>query len=150
MAGNDGLFARFCAALDRPSLCSDDRFVTLDARRAHRAELDAAVEDCLARFTRDEVMRRLAEAGVPSAGVNDLAVAAKHPQVRAAKALRTIADHVGGQDVEIVASPFVASDMSTDPVRTAPRLGEHTIEVLEQSGFEGRLLERLLARGAIA
>lgn len=149
-AGNDGLFARFCAALDRESLCSDERFATLDARRSHRAELDAVVESCLAGFTRDEVTQRLAQVGVPSAGVNDLALAAEHPQVRAAKALRTVTDHVTGEHVEIVASPFVASGMSTDPVRTAPRLGEHTIEVLKQSGFEGGLIEDLLTRGAIA
>jgi crotonobetainyl-CoA:carnitine CoA-transferase CaiB-like acyl-CoA transferase len=149
-AGNDGLFTRFCAALDLSSLAHDRRFSTLEARRTHRAELDAVIERHLQGLTCDDVMRRLGDAGVPSAEVNSIDVAAQHPQVRSARALRTVLDHATGHDVEVVSSPFVASEMDTDPVRAAPRLGEHTIEVLEQAGVQSLLIRDFHSRGAKA
>jgi crotonobetainyl-CoA:carnitine CoA-transferase CaiB-like acyl-CoA transferase len=45
--------------------------------------------------------------------------------------------------------PFSASEMPAAVRRPAPRLGEHTTEVLEELGLEQLEIERLAAAGAI-
>src|SRR5262252_6889094 len=47
-AGNDNLFRRLCAALDRPGLAEDRRFATNQERVVHRAELVPILADIFA------------------------------------------------------------------------------------------------------
>jgi crotonobetainyl-CoA:carnitine CoA-transferase CaiB-like acyl-CoA transferase len=69
--GNDAMFARLCAVIERPDLA--ERFPTNDERVAHRDEISAALE---AAFERDgDWIERLNAAGVPAGPVNDIPAA---------------------------------------------------------------------------
>jgi formyl-CoA transferase len=59
---------RFAAAVAAPGLADDPRFATLDARLAHRAELDAIVAGWTAARDAEDAAATLQEVGV-SAGV---------------------------------------------------------------------------------
>lgn len=65
--GNDAQFARLCAGLDAPELAVDQRFATMSARNAHRADLRRRLIALLAVRTSDEWFARLRAAGVPAA-----------------------------------------------------------------------------------
>ena len=41
------------------------------------------------------------------------------------------------------------SESTPEPVRLAPRLGEHSVEVLEQAGYAPDAIDALIAEGAV-
>ncbi|MDQ0382477.1 CaiB/BaiF CoA transferase family protein [Amycolatopsis thermophila] len=79
---NDALFARLCAALDRPEWAGDPRFATNAARLANRAEIDRLIGERLATGTRAQWRHRLEAAGIPCAPVQTTAELVAHEQTR--------------------------------------------------------------------
>jgi formyl-CoA transferase len=71
--GNDRQFARLTEVLGRPALATDPRFLTNSDRVQHQPELEALLEDPLARAPAAEWERRLTESGVPAGLVSDVA-----------------------------------------------------------------------------
>ena len=60
----------FCRAVDAEELLADERFDTVDRRRANKAELAAAVRDHLADWSRQDALDALYDENVPAAPVN--------------------------------------------------------------------------------
>ena len=81
--GNDRLFAKLCAALDRGAWLDDPRFATNRTRLSHRTALTEAMNACLAAGARADWLAALQQAGVPCAPINSLAEAIAQPQVQA-------------------------------------------------------------------
>ncbi|MEM8621314.1 MAG: CoA transferase, partial [Actinomycetota bacterium] len=66
IAGNaDPLFARLCAAMQRPELADDPRFATHPARGEHALELDRIISDWTRTLNADTVLDRLVDYEVP-------------------------------------------------------------------------------------
>jgi crotonobetainyl-CoA:carnitine CoA-transferase CaiB-like acyl-CoA transferase len=147
--GNDGQFARLCAALGRPEWAADPRFATNPARVAHRAELVALIGAALAGRTVAEWADALLAAGVPCGPVNDIPAALADPHVAARGLLREVADGAG-ETVRLIGP---APKLSATPaeVRSAPpRLGEHSAAVLRDLlGYDEAQVAELRAGGVI-
>jgi crotonobetainyl-CoA:carnitine CoA-transferase CaiB-like acyl-CoA transferase len=141
-AGNDGLFARLCDALDLPALAEDPRFATNPDRVSRREELAALIQDRVANESRAEVAARLDAAGVPAAPVNDVGRAAEHEQTRALGLVQELPKAT-------VALPLSIDGERVVHRRPPPRLGEHTDEVLAELGYDEADLARLAAEGVI-
>ncbi|HYZ34516.1 MAG TPA: CoA transferase [Crenalkalicoccus sp.] len=62
---SDKIFARLCAAMERPELAGPDRFATIAQREAARAEVDGIVTDWTRGMTRDAVLAACERAQVP-------------------------------------------------------------------------------------
>ena len=45
--------------------------------------------------------------------------------------------------------PMTWSDSTPEPARPAPRLGEHSVDVLAQAGYSGEEIDALIAQGAV-
>lgn len=70
IAGNDGQFRRLCAAIGRPELADDDRFVTVGKRNDNRDELRPLLLAALATRGAQEWFEILTAAGLPSGPIN--------------------------------------------------------------------------------
>jgi crotonobetainyl-CoA:carnitine CoA-transferase CaiB-like acyl-CoA transferase len=77
--GNDGQFARLCAALDL-DLHEDPRLARNRDRLAHREEVVGAIAARLAGMPRDQVLAAAEAAGVPAGPINTVAEAFADPQ----------------------------------------------------------------------
>src|ERR671928_1361099 len=71
-AGNDNLFRRLCAALDRPGLAEDARFRSNGDRVVHRKELVAILSEIFAARPRAEWAKLLEAAGIPNGPIHTL------------------------------------------------------------------------------
>jgi crotonobetainyl-CoA:carnitine CoA-transferase CaiB-like acyl-CoA transferase len=71
--GNDRQFASLCSVLGAPELARDARFASNASRVAHRDQLIAVLERCLAERPASEWAAELTEARVPAGVVNDIA-----------------------------------------------------------------------------
>jgi crotonobetainyl-CoA:carnitine CoA-transferase CaiB-like acyl-CoA transferase len=134
-----------CAALGRPELAADERFADFASRDGNRDELAAILDAAFAERTSADWLSLLAEAGVPSAPVNDVAAALDDPQVHARTGI-VETDHPALGAVRQVASPLRLGDEA--PTRRAPFRGEHTESVLaEVCGYSPERVRELAAAG---
>jgi crotonobetainyl-CoA:carnitine CoA-transferase CaiB-like acyl-CoA transferase len=148
--GNDGQFARFCAAAGAPELAQDARYATNEARVAHRAELVPRVAEILSRRSTREWLASLEVAQVPCGPINDLAAVFAEPQVRH-RGLRVDLPHPLAGHAPGVANPVRFSRSAIEYERSAPVLGADTAAVLrERLGLGEPTLADLAARGIIA
>ncbi len=129
--GNDGQFARFAAIVGASELASDARFATNADRVANRAELAALIGAKTADWTRDGLLAALEKAGVPAGPINTVADVFADPQV-IARGMQIAPDGVPG-----VRTPITLSDASLVLGRPAPRLGQHTAEVIAELDRDG-------------
>jgi CoA:oxalate CoA-transferase len=121
-AGHDELFAKLCAALDRPELATDERFRTMDARRRHVDALEDAIAPILATQTAAHWLERLERAGVPCAPVQGVPEAVRHPQVAARDMVVAIPDDAIGT-LYVAGNPIKLSNVpERETHRTAPVL----------------------------
>jgi len=131
--GNDAQFQRLCAVLNQTALASDARFATNPGRVRHRDILIPRLAAAIAAWRRDELLRALEERQVPSGPVNSIAEVFADPQVLA-RGLRVDvpAPWAAGGSVPGIRTPIVFSASQLALGRPAPRLGEHTEEVLRE------------------
>ena len=111
--GNDGQFARFCAAAGQPGVASDARFGSNPARVEHRQTLVPLITGWTMQRDTADWVRLLEHAAVPCSPIHDIAQVMAHPHV-AARGMRLAPDAAG-------APPMVAHPMRFDGQRpTAP------------------------------
>lgn len=82
-ANGETVFHRLCAAMERPELATDARFMGNEARVRHRVELDACIGDWTRVRTADEVIDVLVRAGVPCGVVQSPHDLLEDPQLKA-------------------------------------------------------------------
>jgi CoA:oxalate CoA-transferase len=117
-AGTDALFAKLCAALGRPALARDPRFLTNDLRAEHVDDLSAALEAILAERGSAEWLKLLEAAGVPCGPINDIAGIANDPQVRARNMIVAIEDPQAGP-LKLAGNPIKLSAFADPSSRPA-------------------------------
>lgn len=132
---------------DRPDLAEHPLFATNVLRVANRAACDAAVAEETARWATEDLDRRLAEAGVPAAQVNDMAGLVAHPQLAERDRWREVGTEQG--PIRALLPPVTFRDVEL-PMGDVPALGEHTGAVLAGLGLPADQIESLYARGVVA
>jgi crotonobetainyl-CoA:carnitine CoA-transferase CaiB-like acyl-CoA transferase len=147
VAGSDTNFGRLCEAMDQPELAKDDRF----ARLADRAERSDEINGIVAGWTRqlpaEAIVERCVEHDVPVATAYTAVDIFADPHMSARGDVVTVDDPVLGPVRQQAPFPrYVGSDVR--PPAGAPRLGEHTREVLaELCGLDDAALHRLAEAG---
>jgi len=153
--GNDGQFARFCAAVDRPEWAADARYASNTLRVTHREILIPAMEAITRTRTTAQWVALLEDKAVPCGPINDIGQAFDDAQVlaRGLKLNQPLAPAVVAQtaieSIATVASPLRLMD--TPPVlrRAPPMLGEHTEEVLLGLGLSAERIATLREGGVL-
>jgi crotonobetainyl-CoA:carnitine CoA-transferase CaiB-like acyl-CoA transferase len=117
-------------------------------RDRRRDELLPLLEEAFVARTTADWVDLLQAAGVPCAPVNDVHAALADPQVAAREALVEL-EHDTLAPVRMPASPLRLGG-APNPLRRAPRRGEHTDEVLsEVCGYDADRIGHLRATGAL-
>ncbi|SOE49146.1 L-carnitine dehydratase/bile acid-inducible protein F [plant metagenome] len=149
--GNDGQFARFCAAIGSPAWAQDARFATNTARVRHRDALLALMGPVMLLRTTAEWIALLEDRAVPCGPINTIAQAFDDPQVQA-RGLRVDLPRDAGDGIAgiaTVASPMRLSETPVDYRRAPPALGQHTDEVLRDLGLDAAAIAALRESKAI-
>jgi crotonobetainyl-CoA:carnitine CoA-transferase CaiB-like acyl-CoA transferase len=129
--GNDRLWARCASVLGRPDWATDPKFAKSALRVANKAELSPMITAALKQKTRAEWLEAMDKAGVPCAPVNDIGEVATSEQMTASKLVQQLPDGPNGErGPKVVGLPIAFDHVRPHSARSAPRLGEHTDEVL--------------------
>lgn len=94
-ANADAIFRRFVAAIGRPELAADPRFLGNRARTEHADVLDALIAEWSATIDAGDAASLLAAAGVPAGPVNSVADTVADEQIRARHAVVVVNDDAG-------------------------------------------------------
>jgi crotonobetainyl-CoA:carnitine CoA-transferase CaiB-like acyl-CoA transferase len=124
--GNDRLWARCAEALGHPEWATDPRFAKTAARVANKAELIPMIAAVMRSKSRAQWLGALEKAGVPCSPVNDIAELAATPQFEASE----LVQELPGGGPKVVGLPITFDRQRPQSARPAPKLGEHTDEVL--------------------
>ena len=122
---------RIFETMGRPELKDDPRFCTNDARVANREELDAIIGAFVKARTQADNLALFEKAGVTVGPVYSVADLLDHPYVTGREAIVEVEDRDNGS----LPMHNIIPRLSASPGRfrrPAPRLGEHTEEILSE------------------
>ncbi len=148
VAGSDANFARLCKAMDRPDLVADPRYARLADRATNGDEINGIVATWTSGLDAHEVERRCVEHDVPVATAYTAADVFADPHFIARNDLVTVADPVIGPVRQQAPFPRLVGETPAAPAG-APRLGEHTDEVLRAIGVTTEELAELRELGVV-
>jgi crotonobetainyl-CoA:carnitine CoA-transferase CaiB-like acyl-CoA transferase len=135
-------------ALERPELASDARFATTPARRANSSALVGVLDSVFA--TRDwaEWQAILNDHGLTFGGVAAIDDVRSDRQMVESGALVPLDDARAGAALT-VASPVWLEETDKVVPRLAPELGQHSVEILREAGYDDIQIKSLLASGVV-
>jgi crotonobetainyl-CoA:carnitine CoA-transferase CaiB-like acyl-CoA transferase len=142
------ILRRFLGEIGLARLLDDPRFDTNDKRVARRAEINARIDEAMARDTQSGWIRRLNAAGVPSGRVQSLAEVMEDPQVAAQDMVLDV-PHPGHGTVRMTGFPVKLSETPCRLRRPAPDLGADTDAVLAEAGYGAGEIARLREAGVV-
>jgi formyl-CoA transferase len=143
IAGNaDALFRRLMSAIGRADLRDDPALAKNDGRAEQMARIDEAISAWTMKFTQNEILEAMEKAEVPAGRIYTAADIAADPHYAA----RGMIQEVVAGDGEPLKVPGVVPKLSATPgaIRSpAPKLGEHTEQVLASLGLGPADISRL-------
>ena len=144
---NDKQWRAFFELIGRAELLGDAKFATPEARSRNFESAYALVADEMKKRTTSEWVAALESADIPVQRMNSLADIVTDPHLAAIGYFRHI-EHPSEGRIKSMAVPSEWSESPPEYRRHAPRLGEHTREVLREAGYKDDAIERMIAAGA--
>ena len=136
VAGNgDAIYQRYMTTIGRPDLADDPGLQTNAGRWARREELDAAIGQWSSHLGRDEALKILDEAGVPSGPIYTAADICDDAQYEARNMIQHFDVDTGETEPKSVGFTGIVPVIGGKslPIRNlGPDLGQHTHEVLSK------------------
>jgi benzylsuccinate CoA-transferase BbsF subunit len=129
--GTDEQWRRAAAVLGLGERDDLARFATFASRKSHEGEIEALIESATKDRDARELMGGLQREGVPASVVNVAADVFSDEVIVERGYWRALPHEVLG-DFRVASPPFTWSDGDAGPTRSAPLLGEHTLELWTQ------------------
>lgn len=146
---NQANWERIADVLGHPEWRDDPRFATNSARMENREALAAMMNVVLSTRTREDWIAAFDAAGVPVGPVHSLAEALTHPQT-IARGMVVDLVHPEAGATKAIGCPIHFSRTPSLIDRPAPRLGEHTRDVLRAHGYADAEIAGFIADGVVA
>lgn len=134
LSTRDDQWRKLFSAFDRPELADDARFSTLPRRTENISALLETLAGLLAQHTTAECQARLDRAGIPNGPVNRLEDLIHDPYLRETGYFQEIEHPTEGR-LMTTSIPVSFAGSPGSIRRPAPRLGEHTSEILAELGY---------------
>ncbi|KAJ3181989.1 hypothetical protein HDU87_000327 [Geranomyces variabilis] len=148
-AGNDGQFRKLAERLgDRCPALNEPRFATNEGRVKHRDEVLSALEAMFEQKTTKEWLDVLDGLEIPFAPVNNLQQTFEHPQVKHREMVQEV-EHPHAGKIKLVAIPVKFSETQPTITRAPPTLGQHTREVLLETGYSDEDIDAFVKDGVV-
>ena len=148
-AGNESIWLRMCDAIGRPELKDDPRFLRNADRTAHHGELEKILIDHFVTQPRAYWLEKLEAANVPCAPIASVEDVTNNPHLHEHRMILR-ADHPGFANLIVPGTPLRNPGSTATPDTRAPKLGEHTDEVLGALlGLDKNHLAELRSRSII-
>ena len=146
IAPGDDMWRRCAQALDAEKLDKPEYYTMFD-RRERSKQLIRAIASVTSTLTCDELLERMARVKVNAARVNTISEASASEQIRAIGAIHEY--EFAGLPVKVTGAPFAMTGADMAAHKPAPKLGEHSFEVLSESGYSQTEIAALAEAGIV-
>lgn len=146
---SDEQWRRFFELVGEPALAAEPRFKDIEGRTEHIDELYARVAAAMARRATAEWLEVLEQQDIPAMPMHDMESLMADPHLRAVGFFEEV-QHPSEGTLRSLRSPTRWSDSAPASPRPAPRLGEHTREVLAECGYGAPEIESLYMNAAVS
>ena len=143
---NDKQWKKFLGAIGRSELLQDPRYATQASRAANIQDIYAFLADLFSTRTTAEWMALLESLDIPVAPMNSVADVVNDPHLTKSGFFMTEA-HPSEGELRAMRTPTNWSGSQPGTPRPAPRLGEHSAEVLREAGYSNAEIAELAKRG---
>jgi crotonobetainyl-CoA:carnitine CoA-transferase CaiB-like acyl-CoA transferase len=143
---NDKQWKSFADSIGQPDLMKDPRFATQANRARHISEIYAYLAELIKKRSTAEWMALMEKADIPVAPVNDVTDLIDDPHL-AATGFFALEQHPSEGTLRTMRTPTSWSDSPPGAQRPAPRLGEHSAEVLKEAGYSDAEIARMAKDG---
>ena len=144
---NDKQWRAFLELIGRPALAADPGYATAEGRSRNFEVTNALVAAEMKKRSTAEWIAALERADIPVQRMNSLTDIIEDPHLAAIGYFREV-EHPSEGTIRSMAVPSEWSESAPEYRRHAPRLGEHTREVLREAGLQDSAVEQLIASGA--
>ncbi len=142
-AVSDAEWEGMCKALNREDLINDERFATPSGRVSNAQVRKEITGEEISKWNGDEILARLQKEGVPSAPLLDRMELLGNEQIMSNDSiLRT--NYEGFGEVRQAKPAARFSETPSEISRPAPKLGEHTLEILSSIEYSDEDKKRLI------
>lgn len=145
MCNKEKFWPELCRKVGREEWIKDSRFLNFAARLKHRSLIQTLLDAELSRKSTAEWLGDFAGV-VPAAPLNDLKGALDNPFVAEQQRIQTL-NLDGYGDIQLLDTP-IKSGVQT-PTKPAPTLGQHTLELLDELGYDAERISTLRAAKVI-
>ena len=144
----ESAWPKLCNVIERQDLLSDERFEDIRGRFKHMPEIVAAIDDALSHRSRDQWGEIFDSNGIIWGPVLGLHEVASDPQAEALSLFPVLdSEEIG--TYRTVAAPMRFVEAEVGPKFPAPKLGEHTRQILADAGHNEGEIDALVKNGAV-
>jgi crotonobetainyl-CoA:carnitine CoA-transferase CaiB-like acyl-CoA transferase len=143
---NDKQWKSFTGAIGQPEIMRDEYFATQASRARHISAIYAFLAKLFRTRTTSDWMELLEKADIPVARLNSVEDLVDDAHL-AATGFFTMEAHPSEGTVRTMRTPTEWSESQPAAQRPAPRLGEHSAEVLREAGYSDAEITDLAKKG---
>ena len=145
---SDRQWQKFLRLIDRERWFTEDpRFASIGARTKHINDLYAMVAEALRTRDNAEWQALLTEADIPCMPMHDLDSLIDDAHLQATGMIRTVTHPTEGAMRELGVPVKLSATPARNEQRPAPRLGQHSRQVLSEAGYTPQQIDALEAGG---
>ena len=146
---SDSQWKSFCESFDLIEFIEDKEMDVNSGRVEKRDIIIPKLQELFRTFTKQELMEKLDQTGLPFAPINKPQDLFDDPHLNESGGLLTI-DIPDGGSTKLPAMPIEMNDRRFDLHQQVPKVGEHTKEILKEIGLSGETIDSLFERSVVS
>ena len=146
-SANQGLWEKLLVVLGAEKVLSEEKFSDPNRRLENLSELEELLTDFFGIEKTEVWIEKLEAAGIPAGPVLNIEEMSLDPQTIARRMVREVGNH--GETFKVIGHPVKYSDYDTQIELSAPKLGEHTREIMAEIGYNEKKINLLLEKGSV-
>ncbi len=146
---SDSQWKSFCKSFDLIEFTEDEQMNLNSGRVDKRDIIIPKLQKLFRTFTKQELMDKLDETGLPFAPISKPEDLFDDPHLNESGGLLTI-DIPDGGSTKLPAMPIEMNDRRFDVYQQVPKVGEHTQEILKEMGLSDQAIESLFKQSIVS